>query len=231
MTGVSPELAEAIEGLYDAFGRYPLRQIIEGCPHCVGDEDQADLHVTPLRELTDRDLGRFAFKTMTTWGDTDDFRHFLPRLLELVRCGGRDAIDLDLVLGKLSIARWQRWPGNEQAAIRNFLMALWDFSLSADDARYGAEDLLDALARGGFDQSPFLAALSHDPSERTLLRVARMCRSAASGPGYLQPVRAWLASPATRDMLEAGFFLASSADVAADLSEAVIIAEALAESR
>ncbi len=238
-----PELAQAVDGLYHAFERYPLRPVIRGCPHCVGLDDQGDLHVTPLRELTDLALGKFAFKALTTWGDTDDLRHFLPRLLELTLNDGRDAIDLEPVLGKLELGGWHAWPEDEQQAITAFLAALWRRSGSAGPARYRIADLADMLGQAGFDLALFLALLDGDSREQSVRQVAALCRGAASRsaadrrasdrsasgrPDYRQQVREWLARPATRALLEVGFFAASSAEVAAELSEALLLADAIA---
>jgi hypothetical protein len=78
-------LAEAIENLYRAFARYSLRKHVEGCPCCVRERDKRALESKPLRQLASSDLGRYAFKAMTTWGNQDDFRHFLPRIFELLK--------------------------------------------------------------------------------------------------------------------------------------------------
>jgi hypothetical protein len=49
-------LEATIEALYQAFAAYPLRPVIEGCPHCVSREDSDQLHVRPFRELTPDDV-------------------------------------------------------------------------------------------------------------------------------------------------------------------------------
>lgn len=78
------ELNEAIERLYSTFGSYPLRDRIDSCPCCRGPQETRHLHTKTLRELSAEDHGLYAFRAMTTVGDVDDFRHFLPRILELV---------------------------------------------------------------------------------------------------------------------------------------------------
>lgn len=61
-------LQDAVDGLYRAFARYPRRDAIEICPHCVGREDQDTLARLPLRSLSCAQLSRFGFRAMTTWG-------------------------------------------------------------------------------------------------------------------------------------------------------------------
>ena len=106
-------LVEAVEKLYTVFSRYPLRKHVEGCPCCVNETDKDLLESKPLRQLTLSDLGRYAFKAMTTWGDENDFRHFLPRIFELLVSDGELGWDEEVMLGKLAIAEWKRWPEDE----------------------------------------------------------------------------------------------------------------------
>lgn len=117
-------LTDATKTLYKVFAHYPAKQRIEGCPCCVSDADKSILHTARLQELPPEHLSRFAFKAMTTFGDTEDFKHFLPRIFEL---SAQRALPVDefVVLGKLEYGHWHQWPAKEVAAIRNFLLAWW----------------------------------------------------------------------------------------------------------
>jgi hypothetical protein len=136
MTGIDRrfdrrELARALDGLYDAFAGYPLKERIDLCPHCQLDAAERRLHLRPLREMTWDDLGVFSFRAMTTFGDEDDFKHFLPRLLELYVLDHRGAPHtLFMVFGKLADATWEGWPAEEVAAIRHVVEA-WQRVLAA----------------------------------------------------------------------------------------------------
>lgn len=94
------------------------------CPCCVSDADKALLHSKPLHQLTDHELRRYASKAMTTWGDTDDFKHFLPRILELVSLADFCS-NAHTVLGKLQYGNWREWPENEQERVNEFLLVWW----------------------------------------------------------------------------------------------------------
>ncbi|KUG09713.1 hypothetical protein [Solirubrum puertoriconensis] len=81
------------------------------------------LAATALRELSEEDLRIFHFKVMTTWGDVNDFKHFLPRIFELLAqfsLGFEEWIALD----KLNYGKWHTWPQQEQAAVAEYLLAL-----------------------------------------------------------------------------------------------------------
>lgn len=73
----------ALEQVYRRFARYRLRQPLEACPCCITPAENALLWTVPLRQLSEEQLRRYAFKAITTWGSAEDFRYFLPRLLHL----------------------------------------------------------------------------------------------------------------------------------------------------
>jgi len=100
----------------------------------VNPSDERGLHRVPLRELTVDDLEMLAFRAMTTFGDEQDYRHFLPRILELASFGRTPHIGFDLWLigNKLTYGRWTTWPADEQAAISEWVQAMFD---EEDDRR------------------------------------------------------------------------------------------------
>src|SRR6185369_16388291 len=97
---------------------------MKGCPCCVSNSDKEKIHSKRLRELDGDDLSRYAFKAMTTWGDTEDFKHYLPRIFELLSTTDF-IIDTFIVLGKLEYGKWKTWAEKEQIAIETFLYAWW----------------------------------------------------------------------------------------------------------
>ncbi|MGH2583337.1 MAG: hypothetical protein ACRDJE_00310 [Dehalococcoidia bacterium] len=123
MTDELGALRAAIEGLYAAFRHYPLRPVTDYCTHCVTPEDEARIHAKPLRELDGKDLGKFGGEVLYTWGDERDFKHFLPRLLDLAAFDAGYWPDLDALFRKLDYGKWRTWPESERRAIESFLRA------------------------------------------------------------------------------------------------------------
>ena len=148
-------LLEAIEKLYKVFSRYPLRKHVEGCPCCVGNDDKRMLESKPLRELTSADLGRYSFKAMTTWGDKDDFRHFLPRIFELL-VSERGIWDTEIVVGKLGLAEWQRWSEAEKSAVREYFRANWNWLIGRPRPLIEPDSWLCGMNRAGEDLGVYL---------------------------------------------------------------------------
>jgi hypothetical protein len=125
---MSNDLTLAVERLYAAFGKYGLHAPVSGCEHCVMPEDIARIQAKPLRELDAEDLHKYALKAMTTWGEEDDFKHFLPRLFELAAdelLHGGGELMIETLFDKLHYTHWKNWPANEQQAFAEFLHAMW----------------------------------------------------------------------------------------------------------
>lgn len=168
----STRLSSAIERLYDVFASYPLRAQIDGCPHCVHPAMEEPLHARPLRELTGEELSLFSGKAMTTWGDDIDFRHFLPRLLELVALGDSD-IDSFFVMGKLAYGKWELWPGEEQQAVRDFLLAWWADVLEKSPDEVDADCCLNDIEQAESTVMPYLNVWRTNHHLTATLQLAR----------------------------------------------------------
>lgn len=119
------ELKKSIETLYITFSIYPFPSAIIGCPCCVSDTDKAKIHNKQIRQLSEDDLSRYTFKAMTTWGNENDFKYYLPRILELLSTTDF-IVDTFIVLGKLNYGKWTTWTIDEQLVIKQFLLAWWE---------------------------------------------------------------------------------------------------------
>jgi hypothetical protein len=101
-----------------------------------------------------------------TWG-TDDFKHFIPRLFELLAQTpepGHDFVDPASVFGKLAYeswcsSSWRTWPETEQRAVSDYFRAVRDAALSSNpedlpfDGVYG---WIQAIAQAEHDLTHYL---------------------------------------------------------------------------
>lgn len=211
----------ALEALYATFNRYDGTHL-EGCPHCISFEDSAALRRAPVRRLGG-ELHRYLFKAMTTWGTEEDFKHFVPRLLELYA----SSADGWLLCDKLACARWRSWPELERGAVEGYLLSLWRERLVEDGPPLPGVALLDTMLSLGLDLGPYdlrtkLEAWRSAQSRESTRSLARFVLehgdalfwpSPSTGrptlwqarPAIAAEVRAWLLEPATRARLEASF--------------------------
>jgi len=232
-------MREAIERLYGVFSAYKLHEHVAGCTHCVSDRDHARIHRAPLRELTGDDLERYAFKAMTTWGTANDFRHFLPRIFELIARDPWDPIVAEVAVGKLSEGKWTSWPSEEQVAIREFLHAWWLETLSQFPLTifFDADKCLCCIGQAVDDLGDFLNEWRIDSIRAHALHFAEFIQSngavrperkrrlLASAFWHNRPqseasVIRWLTHPARAEEVERAFskFEAGNEDEAAMLS-------------
>ena len=157
---MSSDLISSLVDLYAVFSYYKANPKMLGSP-IYGDKVATwnkQLFSKPLRDLTADDLSRFSSDVLTTWGNINDFKHFLPRILELI-AELKDPCPTDFFLCKLEYGKWKTWSKEEKVAIEEFLLAFFS-------------DLLDAYNRDSFAMSIYFFSILYtciNPSQ--LLRL------------------------------------------------------------
>ncbi len=119
---MTEELEKAIAALYEVFSRYPLSSNIDYSPLLNLNREEKRLRSKALRDLMSTDLSDYTSKAMTVFGDEDDFKHFLPRILELYVITAQ--FDLDIIIDKLMMAR-PFMDNAEKEAVSRFLGAMY----------------------------------------------------------------------------------------------------------
>lgn len=237
------ELEQAIERLYSVFARYPLKPRIYGCAHCISAEDNARIHSKPLRQLDWHDLQRFAHKSMSTWGDANDFKHFLPRLLELLPQSNMWPISIDRLCPKIHAADFLDWPAAERLAIDDYFLALWQAVVLTDAVPMDVHEFLKAVVDGHMTVQPFLEAWERllEQGGAALHKLPYFVDRVAWD--YLRPGEAhnlpsewsldtaeqhgwpailrWLINPELKSELEDLYFQQQDADFARELSQVI----------
>lgn len=212
--------ADLIASLYATFARYNVKHPLEGCPCCVGAQDQRTIH-GPLRELSADALSHYSAKAMSTWGGIEDYKHFVPRILELLgsaKVAGYHGFDVWLVAGKLTYAEWRTWRPEEQALIERCFHELWLAFLDGDAPALCDTGMIDAIRALGNDIGPWLA--HWDPTH--LMHAERLAQSVLYLPRRShKEFSAWLRSAERLRALEASF------EVHVETPQADIIAEAI----
>ncbi len=125
---------DLIKNCYEVFSIYPLKDKIEGCPCCNLESSESGLHKEPLDNLSWEDLALFIFKAITTFGDIEDFKHFLPRIIELYIHDYYGApYDIGIFFSKLDYSNWGRWKEEESEAVL-ILLKGWFKNLEESDS-------------------------------------------------------------------------------------------------
>jgi hypothetical protein len=131
-------MTDAITNLYSVFNRYPSRS--KTSPnHTLVPKEALSKRLTDLTADDLKDYGLF-------WENVDDFRHFLPRVIELTTEAESVQLPMGVVYSSLTYALWRSWPKDEQDAIERFLDSWWKATLSFFPCSWGLDDVVSALA-------------------------------------------------------------------------------------
>ncbi len=192
-------IQSAVSELYRVFKPYRLGDDFTGCDHCISTSDSRHLATIPLRELTVRDLDHYAFKAMTTWGTDRHFKHFLPRLLELATDHFLAFNFPEVLLGKLTYAKWISWPEPERRAIHQFLDGFWLHQLNSPGDFPTDERIRTTL--GGLAQAcdtilPFLELWTQQSAPLPALHLAQLVNDTSDDIMTTGTVKLWGSSSA-----------------------------------
>jgi hypothetical protein len=107
---MTPELIAAIEQVYAAFADEKLPRTLDYSPV----EDFADfiptIRSTPLRAIPADVIGPYACSALLTAGGPDEYRYFLPRILECA-IDARAWIGFEpmIIADRLARCGWRNW--------------------------------------------------------------------------------------------------------------------------
>jgi hypothetical protein len=149
-------LEDAIEGLYVAFA--PCRKGgVAGCFCCTPSDGPGRLKSKKLRDVSDAEgLSSYAMSATYTWGTLNDFKHFLPRILQL-KAQGELWVDLQLVYAKLANGAWLE---AEKSALQRFTRELLRQSLSGTPIRHlRVRDVIESAGLARMDVARLLEAM------------------------------------------------------------------------
>ncbi|MCI0332711.1 MAG: hypothetical protein L0228_05770 [Planctomycetes bacterium] len=140
----------AVAELYRVFAKYRVGEDFVGFDHYIEPARSKYLLSKPLKELTAAELDSYAFKAISTWGDVDHFKHFLPRLFELVLTDDLHSfLSVEVMFGKLHHGQWTDWPPDERQAVMSYLLAFWCAQLQRDVHEINDDTIDTALCAVG----------------------------------------------------------------------------------
>jgi hypothetical protein len=145
---VSPHVA-TIENLYTVFSKYQKPKSLDAAPTRDAKAIYADLTSTGLRELKAENLERYAPFAVTTVGTLGDYKHFLPRILELSVSDELHTYGLEAntIAGKLLYGEFFEWPDDEKDSVRAFVTSAFLNSCHETMILAAPANWLDAMAK------------------------------------------------------------------------------------
>lgn len=230
---MTDRLKISIEKLYVTFAKYQGLSKLEGSP-LYDDLDtwNKQLRSKNLRDLTEEDLSRFAGKVILTWGDQNDYRFFLPRILELT-AKFKTPYDIWTLYSRLEDANWKTWDIEEQTSVNNFTLELWNNLLNdnSEKAEWEFKDYFHSIAYFYPDFSEILkvwetnnsfAAIKHLSNyvfeERQHLFDNNYIDSIVKNTKNIQQFKTWLTSDSILNKIEKAFYDKEKNEIAERLS-------------
>lgn len=130
---MSEDLQKIHQELYSSFAHYTSGPGMDRSPLYEGriKAMNKELFGKPMPELEPDDLVLYCGKAITTWGGATDYKHFLPRILEL-SAQFRTPYEFWLVFDRMQMAEFETWPQEEQDLIHQWMLALWKELLAYD---------------------------------------------------------------------------------------------------
>jgi hypothetical protein len=204
-----------IDELYDAFAAYELSAHMGYCTCCDDADYEHALH-GDLRSLEPKLVDKYVRDAIHHTGDEQDFKHFLPRVYELLTAGALPVADAEMVIGRLTMAGWAEWPAAERRPVLRLLDAMWDDAMRLAEPPIDIDELVCGLGLAFDAIPPQFAAWRSDPRPFAKQRLAefvianadeladRGLRDAwwAGYPQAVEQVVAWLLAPETLECLD-----------------------------
>lgn len=163
-------MERAVQHLYQVFSKYKKPSDFPACQHCISDEEKALLLKHDLRELEASELSSYAADLFFTVGGSDDFKYFLPRILQLSVNEEFLWPDPEIVFRKLPMAEWEQWPEDERAAILRLIKSKFDSLLkNPESTGSDIDQWVCALGQCAPDITPYLNQLFEQANEDKLI--------------------------------------------------------------
>jgi len=179
-------LCTTVEQTYHVFAHYKLTG-----PICCEMSDRVLVpERVPLRQRGMQDFERYQGKAITTLGTVEDYKHFLPRLIEMncaqqrrrtvfgdtITCEELMAvgIGLDMIAMKLEYAQASLWPSAERDVLEAFGIARWWWELTVP-ANYhgGIREAMAVLTAVGRPLCEYLSRMFASAGDAEFLGLSR----------------------------------------------------------
>ncbi len=148
------KLKTSIDNLYKVFSKYGLNVTTlrnSSCPCCVTDEEIKEIATKPLKQLSGDELGHFSRSAISTFGTLEDYKHFLPRILECMQYPNTDLLFDFTCFEKLKYTEWETWPMEEQKAIESYIETLWYTVINDENTTdYQVEGVMNIVLKYGY---------------------------------------------------------------------------------
>lgn len=228
---MNTKLTLVIEHLYQVFSRYtanPTDLRMNSCDCCVDDDEIREVTIKPLRDLTEKELGHISRSAISTFGTVDHYKHFLPRIFELMSQPNSNLTDSFTCFEKLNYGEWETWPDEEQRAIEHYFDVLWKTVIQdATTNAFQIQSAFDIMMLYRPKEIIFTTWEQTDTLPSTLFIVDSILSGwyCMNNKRHLEIITNWLYSKAVLQKLERAFFRTKNPEIANRISITYTILE------
>lgn len=155
-------LQQSIDDVYGAFADVPKPRAIDGCPCCIDGKEVDRLLVTPLREISPKDLAPYASSAFLTVGSIADYLYFLPRILQISATDDSWWPDVEVTGRAIRSSEPDSWPLPRRIALQRMFAAVVNDAIETREY-YKLDGWICAIARSGFEIAPCLEQIAKTP--------------------------------------------------------------------
>lgn len=196
------QVFEALNSCYKAFSSLPPPRKLNHSPAIDDSQIPPALTSLPLQSIPVEDVVWYAEKALTTVGDKDDYRFFLPRILEATVT--QYAIEPQTVANRLITAEWNDWPGDKYETVRDVFERAFLFSLKPQRNIYlSPSDWLCALAILKLDTLAFLLHWHDAKTQNAFINMAELINDNSQAIRDLKPIQEGYWNEADKDICQA----------------------------
>lgn len=151
----------AIQNLYSAFSDIEKTTQVQWCPCCIDRKNISALLETPLAQISSDDLSPYASSAFLTVGEVNDYRYFLPRILEVSLNDDSFWPDVAITGRAMNSAKISSEPAAKVQAVQQFFeAAIANFISNGDLDRI--DDWICSAAKAGLDVRRLLQLVETD---------------------------------------------------------------------
>jgi hypothetical protein len=115
------ELKEIVIEGYKLFSGYKITGNLDVCSCCVSEEEQAELIKTPLERVSQEVLSVYNNSAMAEVININEFKYFLPRILELIAEFKFPSHSVEITLSRIGYISLENWSEEEVVFLRKFM--------------------------------------------------------------------------------------------------------------
>ena len=168
---MSTKLKDIVDKSYEVFKKYDATAPLDVCTACCLTKEQENALITlPVRDIPFKLLYDYNTAAKTKHPRIEEFKHFLPRFLEITADLNFLHHSAELVLSRFDYYDKSEWSDEEQALIQNFASAYFCQYLSVytPSALERVDAILIMLSKTKVDMQPILACWMENTSPESV---------------------------------------------------------------